>query len=154
MPDPTVSTTWTPHVPPNWKLRARLWILVIFFLISGADYLLLRFIYDRGNPLVSMTAIAPLLNALAVLSALGSKLLLICLWRRLPWARYALGTLLSVSIGGFFMMLIVIVGTNLPRPAGLVKKPILAIALQALALVPLAKSRSIRKQMHPMTGRD
>ena len=154
MQDPIPTTTWTPHVPPNWKLRARIWICVLFLLLLGADYLLLRFTYDPGNPMVSMTGMAPLLNALAVLAALGSKLLLICLWRRLPWARYALGTLLSLSIAGFSMMLIVIVGTNLPRPQGLLKKPIVAMALQALALVPLARSRSIRRQMHPMTGRD
>ena len=154
MQDPTPTTTWTPHVPPNWNLRARIWICVLLLLLLGADYQMLRFIYDPGNPMISMTAMAPLLNALAVLAALGSKVLLICLWRRLTWARYALGTLLAVSIAGFSMMLIVIVGTNLPRPQGLLKKPIIAMALQALVLVPLARSRSIRRQMHPMTGRD
>ena len=154
MQDPIPTTTWTPHVPPNWKLRARLWIGVLFLLLSGADYLLLRFTYDRDNPMLSMTGMAPLLSALAVLGALGSKLLLICLWRRLSWARYALGVLLAASIVGFSMTLFVIVGGNLPRSKGLLKKPILAMALQALALVPLARSRSIRRQMHPMTGRD
>ena len=154
MPDPTPTTNWTPQVPPNWKLRARIWICVLFLLLSGADYLLMRFIYDPGNPMVSMTGMAPLLNALAVLAALGSKVLLIGIWRRLPWARYALATLLALSIAGFSLMLIVILGTNLPRPKGLVKKPVLALGLQALALVPLARSRSIRRQMHPMTGRD
>ena len=154
MTEPTTTTTWSSHVPPNWKLRARLWICVLFLLLSGADYLLLRFIYDPDNPMQSMTGMAPLVSALAVLAALGSKVLLVCLWCRLSWARYALGTLLALSIAGFSMTMIVIVGSNFPRPAGLVKKPVVAIALQALALVPLARSRSIRRQMHPMTGRD
>ena len=154
MQDPTPTTTWTPHVPPNWKLRARLWICFLFLLCSGADYLLLRFTIDPGNPMQSMTGTAPLIAALAVLSALGSKVLLICLWRRVSWARYALGVLLVMSIAGFAMTMFVIVGTNLPRPAGLLKKPLVAMALQTVALVPLARSRSIRKQMHPMTGRD
>ena len=154
MPDPTMTTIWTPHVPPNWKLRARLWIGLLFLLLSGADYLLLQFMNDRDNPLVSMTGIAPLLAALAVLGALGSKLLLVCLWRRLSWARYALGTLLLLSITGFAMTLIFIASTNLPRSQGMLKKPVVALLLEAVALVPLARSRSIRRQMHPMTGRD
>ena len=157
MQDPTTTTTWTPHSPPNWKLRARVWICVLFLLLSGADYLLLRFTFtenDRDNPMLSMTGMAPLLSALAVLGALGSKLLLVCLWRRLSWARYALGTLLALSIAGFAMALIFIASSNLPRSPGLLKKPLVAMALQSMALVPLARSRSIRRQMHPMTGRD
>ena len=154
MTDPTTTTTWSPHVPPNWKVRARLWICAIFLLLSGADYLLLRFCYDPGNPLLAMTGTAPLLTALAVLSALGSKVLLICLWRRLGWARYALGALLALSIAGFSLAMFFIFGGNLPRPSGMMKKPVLAMALQAMALVPLSYSRSIRRQMNPMTGRD
>lgn len=147
MDNPNPTTTWTPLVPPNWKLRARLWIGVLFLLLAGADYMLLRFSYDPFNPI-------PLLTGLAILSALGSKVMLIGMWRRLPWARYALATLLVLSIAGFSMVLFYIAGGNLPRPQGLLKKPVLGIALQALALVPLARSRSIRRQMHPMTGRD
>ena len=154
MSDPTLTTTWQPHVPPKWKLRARLWICAMFLLLAGADFLLWKFTSDPGNPVVSMTAMGPLLNALAVLAALGSTMLLICLWCRLVWSRYALGTLLSLSIAGFSMTMIFIVGNSMPRPAGLLKKPIVAVALQVLALVPLAKSRSIRKQLHPMTGRN
>ena len=145
-PDLT-ATTWTPHVPPNWKLRARIWISVLFLVTAGADYLLLVFSFNPFNP-------APLLIGLAILSALGSKLLLICMWRRLSWSRYALATLLLFSIAGFMVVLFFVAGGNLPRPQGLLKKPIAGIALQALALVPLARSRSIRKQLHPMTGRD
>ena len=147
MDETNQSTTWHPHVAPNWKLRARLWIGVLFFLTAGADYMLLRFSYDPFNPV-------PLLTGLAILGALGSKVMLIGMWLRQPWARYALGTLLVMSIAGFSMMLFYIAGGNLPRPQGLLKKPVVGIALQALALLPLARSRSIRKQLHPMTGRD
>ena len=147
MNDPIPTTTWQPHVPPNWKLRARLWIGALLVLLASADYLLLRFSYDPFNPL-------PLLSGLAVLGALGSKVLLVAMWLRKPWARYALGTLLVLSITGFSIVLFYITGGNLPRPQGLLKKPVVGIALQALALVPLARSRSIRKQLHPMTGRD
>lgn len=154
MTDPTPTTTWSPQVPPNWKVRARLWICAIFLLLSGADYLLVRFCYDPSNPLVAMTGTAPLLTALAVLSALGSKVLLICLWRRLGWARYTLGALLALSIAGFSLAMFFIIGGHLPRPAGMMKKPVLAMAMQALALVPLSYSRSIRRQMNPLTGRD
>ena len=145
MDNPT--TTWQPHVPPNWKLRARLWIGVLFLLLVGADYMLLRFSYDPFNPM-------PLLTGLAILSALGSKVMLIAMWLRKPWARYGLGTLLVLSIAGFSVVLFFILGGNLPRPQGLLKKAAVGMALQAVALVPLARSRSIRKQLHPMTGRD
>ena len=147
MDEPNQTLTWTPMVPPNWKLRARLWIGAMFFMLGGADYLLLRFSFDPFNP-------APMLIALAILGALGSKLLLVCLWRRLAWARYALATLLIVSIMAFGFGVIYIVGNHLPRSKGMLKNPVAGIALQALALVPLARSRSITKQMHPMTGRD
>jgi hypothetical protein len=134
-------------VSPKWKLRARIWICVIFLLLSGADYLLLKFTYDPFNPF-------PLLSGLAVLSALSTKMMLIGMWRRMSWARYSLGTLLCVSILAFAIALVVIVSGGIPRPQGLTKKPLAGIGLQVLALIPLAKSRSIRRQMHPMTGRD
>lgn len=136
-----------PHVPPNWKLRARLWVCVIFLLLCAADYALLRFSYDPFNPV-------PLITGLAILNALGTKLMLIGIWRRMAWARYALGTMLLLSISGFSIILFVMIGGDVPRPKGLTRKPMAGIALQALALIPLAKSRSIRRQMHPMTGRD
>ena len=138
---------WHPHVPPNWKLRARLWIGVLFLLLAGSDYMLLCFSYDRDNPL-------PQISGVVILGALGSKLLLICMWRRLSWARYALATLLSLSIAALALGMILIIGDYMAHSEGSLKKLLVGIALQALALVPLARSRSIRKQMHPMTGRD
>ena len=147
MDEPNQTVTWMPMVPPNWKLRARLWIAVIFLMLGGADYLLLVFSFNPFNPV-------PLLIGLAILVALGTKVMLICMWRRLSWARYALGTLLALSITGFGFGMIYIVGNNLPRPSGFLKKPLAALCVQAAALVPLARSRSIRKQLHPMTGRD
>ena len=136
-----------PPVPPNWKLRARLWVCAIFLLLCGADYLFLRFTYDPFNPV-------PLLSGLTILSALGTKMMLIGIWRRMAWARYALGTMLVVSIMAFSIVLFVMIGGDVPRPKGLTKKPMAGIGLQVLALIPLARSRSIRRQMHPMTGRD
>jgi len=135
------------NLPPNWKVRARIWICVLFLLLSAADYVLLRFTYDPFNPI-------PLLSGLAVLSALCTKVMLIGIWRRMSWARYALATLLVVSILAFSIALVVMIGGGVPRPKGLTKKPLAGIGLQVLALIPLAKSRSIRRQMHPMTGRD
>ena len=134
---------------PNWKLRARIWIAVIFLVLCGADYLLLIF---SMNPFISYRM--PALFGLAVLGAIFSKVLLIGMWRRLSWARYVLGTLLAASIMGFGIAMFAIAGGNLERPAGLLKKPLAGMALQALALVPLARSRSIRRQLHQMTGRD
>ena len=135
--------------PPNWKLRARIWICVIFVVLCGADYLLLTFSH---NPFISDRQ--PLLMGLAVLGALFSKVLLIGVWRRMAWARYVLVTLLGVSILGFALAMFAIASGNVARPAGLLKKPLVGMALQALALLPLGYSRSIRRQLHPMTGRD
>lgn len=137
------------HAHPNWKLRARLWICVLFLLLCAADYLLLTF---SNNPFISYRQ--PMLFGLAVLGALFTKFLLVGMWRRVSWARYALGTVLAISLMGFAIAMFAIAGGNVERPAGLLKKPLAGMALQMLVLLPLARSRSIRRQMHPMTGRD
>ena len=139
-----------PPAQPNWKLRARIWIGVIFLLLCGADYLLLN---SSRNPFISDRL--PMLTGLGVLGAIFTKVLLIGMWRRMAWARYALGTVLFLSIMGFGMGLFFILGEgSVVRERGVVKKLMAGMALQALALVPLARSRSIRRQMHQMTGRD
>ncbi len=142
-----------PPTSPNWKLRARIWVLVLFIVTAGADYLYISaakdlpeaFSFNEFNPL-------PILGGVVVMSALCSKLLLIGMWRRMSWTRYTLGTVLVISIIANSVMLFFIVGGKLPRQPGMVKKQLAGIALQVLALVPLAKSRSIRRQMHPMTN--
>lgn len=139
-----------PTTHPNWKLRARIWICVIFLVLCGADYLLLTFSFNRSIS----DRLQPLMG-LAVLGAIFTKVLLIGMWRRMGWARYALGTVLFLSIMGFAVGMFVIFGEGtVVREPGVVKKLVAGMALQALALVPLARSRSIRRQMHPMTGRD
>lgn len=135
------------YASPKWKIRARIWIVVVFVMLCAADYLLLTFTYDPFNPL-------PMLSGVAILSALCTKVLLIGMWRRLAWARYTLITALFASLMAFAIVMFIMVGGKAPRPAGLLKKPIAAMALQALALIPLGTSRSIRRQLHPMTGRD
>ncbi len=135
------------YAPPNWKLRARIWIIVVFLTLCAADYLLLTFTYNEFNPI-------PLMSGVAIMSALCSKALLIGMWRRLAWARYTLIGLLFASLMAFAILMFKMVGSKAPRPSGLLKKPIAAMALQMMALVPLGKSRSIRRQMHPMTGRN
>lgn len=144
-----------PPVKTNWKLRARLWICVLFFVTAGADYLYVdaskdlpeAFSFNQFNPL-------PILGGVVVMSALCSKLLLIGMWRRMSWTRYTLGTVLVLSIVANVVMLFYVVGGKLPRNQGMVKKQFGGIGLQVLALIPLAKSRSIRRQLHPLTKGD
>lgn len=135
------------YVSPKWKIRARIWIAVVFVTLCAADYLLLTFTYNPFNPI-------PMMSAVAIMSALCTKALLIGMWRRLAWARYTLIGMLFASLMAFSIVMFIMVGSKAPRPSGLLKKPIAAMALQIMALVPLGKSRSIRRQMHPMTGRD
>jgi hypothetical protein len=135
------------YLPPNWKVRARIWIAIIFVVLCVSDYCLLRFTYDPFNPV-------PLLSGVAILTALFSKALLIGMWRRRAWSRTALITLLSLCLLLFSMGMFVTFGSKIPRSQGMWKKPAAGMALQAFALVPLGCSRSIRRQMHPMTGRD
>ena len=135
----------SPAASPNWKLRARIWILILLLLTGGADYLLLKFSYAEFNPF-------PPLAGVAILSALCSKLLLIGMWRRISWTRYALGAMIVISIMAFSVAMFFIIGGNVPRPPGLTRPALAGMALQGLALLPLAKSRSIRRQMHPLTS--
>ncbi len=130
---------------PNWKLRARIWIFILFLLTGGADYLLLKFSYFDFNPF-------PPLAGVVILTGLCSKLLLIGMWRRISWTRYALGAILVVSIVAFSGTMFYVIGGNLDRSAGMTKPALQGMALQVLALIPLAKSRSIRRQMHPLTN--
>lgn len=132
--------------PPNWKLRSRIWICLLFLLTSGAEGLLLKFSYFEFNPF-------PPLAGVVILTALCSKLLLIGMWRRISWTRYALGAILLVSIMAFSGAMFYIIGGNVPRPSGMTKPALAGMALQALALIPLAWSEAIRRQMHPLTSR-
>lgn len=136
-----------PIAHPNWKLRARIWIGVLFLLLVGADYLLVMFSRNEFNP-------APPLLGVAVMSALGTKLLLVGMWRRLSWTRYTLGVILVVSIIAFSGAMFFIIGGGMTRPPGMVRLALGGMGLQVLALIPLAKSRSIRRQMHPLTSGD
>lgn len=131
---------------PNWKLRSRIWICILFLLTSGAEYVLLKFSYFEFNPF-------PPLAGVVILTALCSKLLLIGMWRRVTWTRYALGTILVLSIMAFSVAMFYIIGGKVPRPAGMTKWALAGIAAQVLALIPLAWSRSIRRQLHPLTSR-
>lgn len=131
---------------PNWKLRSRIWLCVIFLLTSGAEYLLLKFSYFEFNPF-------PPLAGVAILTALCSKLLLIGMWRRITWTRSALGTVLVLSIMAFSGAMFYVIGGNVPRPAGMTKPALAGIGLQVLALIPLGCSQAIRRQMHPLTSR-
>ncbi|MCE9611594.1 MAG: hypothetical protein K8R23_15460 [Chthoniobacter sp.] len=135
----------TPIAPPNWKLRARIWIFIMFLLLGGADYLLVKFSLNEFNP-------APPLLGVAVMSGLCTKLLLVGMWRRMSWTRYTLGVILVVSITAFSAAMFFVIGGKMTRPDGMVRPGLAGIGLQALVLIPLAKSRSIRRQMHPLTS--
>ena len=132
--------------PPNWKLRSRIWICLLFLLTSGAEYLLLNFSRFEFNPF-------PPLMGVAILTAMCSKLLLIGMWRRISWTRYALGAILLLSIVAFSGAMFYIIGGNVPRTDGMAKPALAGIALQVLALIPLGWSESIRRQLHPLTNR-
>ena len=119
---------------------------MLFLLTSGAEYLLLKFSYFEFNPF-------PPLAGVVILTALCSKLLLIGMWRRITWTRYALGAILVLSIMAFSGAMFYIIGGNVPRPSGMTKWALAGIAVQVLALIPLGWSRSIRRQLHPLTSR-
>jgi hypothetical protein len=119
---------------------------MLFLLTSGAEYLLLKFSRFEFNPF-------PPLMGVVILTAMCSKLLLIGMWRRISWTRYALGAILLVSIMAFSGAMFYIIGGNVPRPNGMTKPALAGMALQALALIPLAWSEAIRRQMHPLTSR-
>lgn len=116
-------------------------------MLCGADYLLLNF---SRNSFISYRL--PQMTGVAVLGAIFTKVLLIGMWRRMGWARYALGTVIFITLMGFGVGMFFVIGGGVEREPGVLKSLVGGMALQSLVLIPLARSRSIRRQMHPMTN--
>ena len=134
----------SPISTPNWKLRLRLWVGVLFLILGGADFFLIRFSFEKFNP-------APMLIGLTVLTGLGTKLLLVGLWRRKSWSRSALSLILVMSIMAFSVLLFYVIGEKLPREPGMLRGVYMGMALQAVALWILGQAKSIRRVTHPLT---
>ena len=118
------------------KLFARIWLAVIFLLLRGADVLLVWFAFHPFNPW-------PSLRGLAIGSALGSTALIIGLWRRSPWTRYILLSVIILT-GLIFSLPYMILLNNPVAGDTQPKQAVLTgVITYFLCAVPLIRSRKI-----------
>lgn len=118
------------------KLIARLWLVLIFLFLRGADVLLVWFAFHPFNPW-------PSLKGLAIGSAITTTALLIGLWRRSAWTRYVLvGVIVFTGILFALPYMIFlnnpVVGDEEPKKAVLT-----GVIVYFLCAVPLIRSRRI-----------
>ena len=118
------------------KLIARLWLVIIFLFLRGADVLLVWFAFHPFNPW-------PSLRGLAIGSAIGTTALLVGLWRRNPWTRYIL--VAGIILTGVMFSLPYMILLNYPVAGDAEpKKAVLAgVITYFICAVPLIRSRRI-----------
>ena len=118
------------------KIVARLWLLLIFLFLRGADVLLIWFAFHPFNPW-------PSLRGLSIGSAIGTTALFVGLWRRSSWTRYVLVSVIIIT-GIVFALPYLIFLDNPVAGDEEPKKAVLAgVVVYFLCAVPLIRSRRI-----------
>jgi len=127
----------------KYKLQARIWLVVVFLLLTVAHYCFYRFSADPRNPY-------PLTRGATFGCVLWSNVLLVAIWLRHGWARYLLIVLICMAIGGFGVTMLLI-GRDFMEPAS-IRMVISGLAFYAVALVSLWISRSLSHYLAPRTA--
>lgn len=88
------TSTSSQHRHTHRKRAARIYLLVIFAMLTVANAYLIWFTFSPYNPWRGLIA-------LMVGESIGSALLIVSIWRRQPWARYVLILLLFGAVCAF-----------------------------------------------------
>src|SRR5688572_22471775 len=91
------------HRHAHRKRMARIYLIGIFALLSSAHALLFWFCVSHHNPWRMMVG-------LMVGEVISTTLLLAGIWKRLPWARYVLSTLIFGVIAFFSLQALYLSG--------------------------------------------
>lgn len=118
------------------KLFARLWLVVIFLFLRGADVMLVRFAFHPFNPW-------PSLRGLVIGSAICTTALLIGLWRRNPWTRYILVTAIIFTGTVFTLPYMILLNNPTPGDAEPKQAVLAGVITYFLCSVPLIRVRRI-----------
>jgi hypothetical protein len=128
---------------PNYKLQARIWLFVVFLLLTAAHVCFYYFSVDPRNPY-------PLTRGGTFGCVLWSTVLVVAIWLRRGWARYLLVALICAAIGGFGVTML-LTGKEVIEPASM-RMVASGLALYAIALMPLWMSRALTYYLGPRTA--
>jgi hypothetical protein len=131
--------------PKSHKLKARLWLCFIFCAITGAHYLFYRFSMNHLNPY-------PLTKGLTFGLILWTAALTLAMWLRLGWARYVTAALLVSGILAYGLTVLMMRSQSLEPLPEATHAALGGLVLYAVALIPLGKSRSLRRFLAPKTA--
>jgi len=113
---------------------ARVYLVGIFGLVCAANAILFWFTFSQLNPWRSLVGV--------MFGQFLSTVLLLCgIWKRLPWARYVLATLLIAVVSLFGLVTLMLV--NEPEVGG---QGILGLIWFALGLLIIADTWLIRSK--------
>jgi len=127
------------------KFKARIWVCLVFIILTGAHYCFYRFSSDPRNTIA-------LSRGLTFGCVLWTSVLLIAVWLRHGWARYFLIVLLCLAIFAFGLTALVLVKDTIEPLSEAVRMVVMGLALYAIALVPLGISRSLARYVGPRTA--
>jgi hypothetical protein len=127
------------------KRAAKIWLVVIFMLLRLADVGLVFFAWHPVNPW-------PLLCGLVIGSMLWTSILIVFVWNRRSWARYALATVMLLVIASFSLALLTLTSNWVPQDLPPTCVAGAAIGLYTLCLVPLGRSAAIHRLATPLGG--
>ena len=129
------------------KLKARLWLTLIFLILSGAHYCFYRYSIDPLNSVAVMRGVT-------FGCVLWTSVLLGVVWFRQAWARYLLIALVCLAIIGFGVSALVLGNESSQPLPNLMHLVIGGLILYAVALVPLGISRSLQRYVAPREAGD
>jgi len=123
----------------------RIWVCVVFLILTGAHYLLYKY---SNSPVNSF----PITRGLTAGCVIWTTVLLGGMWMRYSWARYALITIICLTIIGFgILAMIDASATPGPLPHH-VRIGVEGLLVYAFALFPLSKSEALHLLLSPRTA--
>ncbi|MEP6668522.1 MAG: hypothetical protein ABJF10_05180 [Chthoniobacter sp.] len=133
-----------PHARKR-KLHARIWLGVVFLLLTGAHYFLYRFSVDRLNNY-------PISQGLMAGSVLWTTVLLGAMWLRYAWSRYIMIATICVAMIGFSVVALLVRSESVNALPHLMRYVAGGLLFYAFALIPLSATSSLRHYLGPRTA--
>ncbi len=126
-------------------LAGRIWVGLVFLILTAAHYFLYRSSNDPANSF-------PVTRGLTVACIIWTTVLLGAMWMRYSWARYTLITIICLTII-VFGILAMIEASNTPGPMPRhVRIDLLGLLIYGVALFPLSKSDALHLLLSPRTA--
>ena len=118
---------------------------VVLLLVTGAHYFFYKFSTDQLNNY-------PISKGLTFGCVLWTTVLFGAMWLRYSWSRYAMITMICLSVVGFSVLAMLVRSESVDPLPRLMKLVVYGAGLYAVALVPLSASSSLRHFLGPKTA--